>query len=92
MVPPAVSEAMSRAQKRLARMRSSPQQNCTIEDVQAVCKAAGVTCEPPTRGSHYTVSHPSVEEILTVPAKRPIKAVYIKQVVALIDRVEGNEP
>jgi hypothetical protein len=34
-------------------------------------------------------SAPGVREIVSVPAKRPIKPVYIKQFVALIDAAGG---
>jgi hypothetical protein len=33
-------------------------------------------------------SHPAVPDIVTVPAHRPIKAIYVKQFVALIDRIQ----
>ncbi len=36
-------------------------------------------------GSHVIFSAHGVREIVSVPAKRPIKPVYIKQFVALVD-------
>ena len=47
-------------------------------------------------GSHVIFSAPGVREIVSVPAKRPIKPVYIKQFLALIDNAReakqnGNE-
>ena len=42
---------------------------------------------PAGGGSHVIFRAPGVREIVSVPAKRPIKPVYIKQFVALIDAV-----
>jgi hypothetical protein len=39
-------------------------------------------------GSHHIFSHPSVKDTLSVPAHRPIKAVYIKRFLALIDQIQ----
>jgi hypothetical protein len=75
---------------RLDRMRASPAGNWTIGDVEAVCREHGVRCTQPTGGgSHYKVSHPSQRDILTIPARRPVKAVYIRKLVRFIDAVTG---
>ena len=44
---------------------------------------------PGRGGSHVIFSASGVREIVSVPAKRPIKPVYIKQFVALIDAAGG---
>lgn len=76
-----------------ARMRANPQNDCTIKDVEVVCKEDGLTCSPPSGGgSHYKVSYPDFHAILTVPAHRPIKAVYIRKLVAMIQQVRRNRP
>jgi hypothetical protein len=59
--------------ERLDAMRRNPAGDWRIEDVKAVCRAFGVACVPPARGSHYDVSHPKRGDILTVPFARPIK-------------------
>ena len=69
----------------LDRMRRNPQGNWTIKDVETVCAEYGVTCRPPTRGTHYKVSHPGFVDILTIPFKRPIKPVYIRRLATYID-------
>jgi hypothetical protein len=74
--------------KRLEKMRASPHDNWTISDVQAVCSAHGLDCKPPRGGgSHYSVTHPALRDILTVPSRRPIKAVYIRKLVKMIDAI-----
>jgi hypothetical protein len=61
-----------------------------IEELQAVAEENLVEWRRPGRGgSHVIFSAPGVREIVSVPAKRPIKPVYIKQFVALIDAAGG---
>lgn len=75
----------------LDRMRRNPAADWTISDVQAVCAQHGVRCAPPSGGgSHYKVSHPSQQAILTVPRTRPVKAVYIRKLVKFIEAVIGD--
>jgi hypothetical protein len=71
-------------------MRSNPQGDWTMTDVQAVCRGAGLRCSPPTGGgSHWKVSHPAMRLILTIPARRPIKPVYIRRLVWMVDEAGG---
>lgn len=73
---------------RLEAMRRNPRADWTISDVTALCREFGVFCEPPRGGgSHYKVAHPRLAAKLSVPFKRPIKPVYIRKLVALIDEV-----
>ena len=39
-------------------------------------------------GSHHVFSFPGLDEDVTVPYKRPIKPVYIKKILALVDAVK----
>jgi hypothetical protein len=60
------------------------------EELQAMAEENFVEWRRPGRGgSHVIFSAPGVREIVSVPAKRPIKPVYIKQFVALIDAAGG---
>ncbi|MGE0716484.1 MAG: type II toxin-antitoxin system HicA family toxin [Alphaproteobacteria bacterium] len=78
---------MSNAAKRFEGMRANPSDDWRIEDVSAVCNANGIACVAPRRGDHFKVSHPSQAEILTIPAHRPIRPVYIRKLIAFIERV-----
>ena len=74
------------ASRRLERMRANPRADWTISDVEAICREYGIMCEASRGGSsHYKVFHPGIPGALTVPFKRPIKPVYIRQLV--IDQV-----
>ena len=77
---------MTQADKLLAAMRANPR-GWRISDVERVCREAGLKCSPPKSGSHYKISHPKLAEILTVPFKRPIKPVYVRALIRMIDEV-----
>ena len=77
------------ADKLLDRMRANPR-DWRIEEVGSVCGALGIECSPPGRGSHYKIGHASVTSILTIPARRPIKRVYIRDLVRFIDQLRGD--
>ncbi|MBU6268012.1 MAG: type II toxin-antitoxin system HicA family toxin [Sphingomonadales bacterium] len=82
---------MSRADKLLASMRRNPAADWTIEDVRKVCEALGWQCLPPTGGgSHWKVAVPGNEAILTVPAKRPIKPIYIRKLMDFVKAAENG--
>ncbi|UAJ10281.1 type II toxin-antitoxin system HicA family toxin [Polymorphobacter megasporae] len=76
--------------KLLDRMRANPR-DWRIEDVASVCAAFGVGCTPPRNGSHYKIKHGDMASILTIPAHRPIKPVYIRDLVRFIDAVGKGE-
>ena len=78
---------MTRRQKQLEAMRRSPQGDWRIADVETLCREQGLLSSAPSGGSHSSVSHPSQPDILTIPARRPIKAIYIRKLIQMIDRV-----
>ncbi|MDY7523565.1 type II toxin-antitoxin system HicA family toxin [Sphingomonas sp. 10B4] len=79
---------MANADKLLERMRANPR-DWRIEDVAALCDGFGIACAPPRKGSHYKVKHVERPEILTIPAHRPIKPIYIRELVRFVDAVQG---
>jgi hypothetical protein len=77
------------AGKTLQEMRKH-QMGWRIEELQMIAAQNHVQWRKPGRGgSHVIFSAPGVRKIVSVPARRPIKPVYIKQFVALIDAVGG---
>lgn len=68
----------------LDRMRANPR-DWRIEDLEAVCRDEGIACTPPRNGSHFKLKHAGVAEILTIPAHRPIKPVYVRALVRFVD-------
>ncbi|MBF0562653.1 MAG: type II toxin-antitoxin system HicA family toxin [Alphaproteobacteria bacterium] len=73
---------MTKADKRLAAMRTNPR-DWRIEDLETVARRYGVTWDQPGT-SHVTFRGPNGNK-LTVPAHKPIKPVYVAGFVALID-------
>ncbi len=70
----------------LSRMRASPR-DWRIEDLKVVARRCGV--EYRQHGtSHVTFRHPQ-GPLLTVPAHRPIKPVYVRRFLQMIEAVEG---
>ena len=62
--------------KQLVSMKRNPRNEWTIHDVLFLCCSFGIDGDLPSNGSHYVVWHPGVEGLLTIPAKRPIKALH----------------
>jgi len=81
--PAADGDQKPNGPKRLSKMEANPKNDWKIRDIEQVCNQMGLQFEPPNSGSHYKVLSEYVEGALTVPAARPIKAVYIKSFVAL---------
>lgn len=75
---------MTAAAKILRRMRNNPK-GWRIEDLKTVADRQGIDYRQPGT-SHVTFRHPSGSK-LTVPAHRPIKPVYVKMFLDLIDEV-----
>jgi hypothetical protein len=78
---------VSNADKILARMRANPKADWRIEDCQVLARSHGVVWD--STGSHVTFRSPGGGRI-TVPARRPIKPIYITLFVAFIDRLQED--
>ena len=71
---------MTRTDKLLAQMRRNPAGDWTIQDIRKLCDRLGWQCLPPSGGgSHWKIVVPGSEAILTIPARRPIKPVYVRK-------------
>jgi len=77
---------MSKADKTLIKMRNNPK-DWQIADLFVVSVCFGITYRQ-GKGSHVSFSHPCWIEILTVPAHRPIKPIYAKKFVSLVDALK----
>ena len=74
---------MTRAAKILAQMKANPR-DWRIESLKAVADQFGVIYRQPG-GSHVIFRHPN-GAMLSVPAQRPIKPIYVMKFVRLVDR------
>lgn len=77
---------MSKALKVLERMRNNPR-DWRIESLKAVAVRYDVDVDHDGTG-HVTFRR-ALAGRLTVPAARPIRAVYIRMFVAFIEKLEG---
>jgi hypothetical protein len=77
---------MSTAEKTLERMRRNPR-DWRIEDVIAVARKYNLLMRA-EGGSHHVFSFPGIKDSVSIPAHKPIKPVYIKQFVELIDKAK----
>jgi len=66
----------------LEQMVSNPKKDWKIKDVEKLCNSIGMDLLPPRNGSHFKVISKHLRDILTVPAHRPIKPVYIRHLVS----------
>ena len=80
---------MTAAAKNLEGMRNNPKGDWRIEDLYVVATHWGLEVRS-QGGSHHVLSHPDVDFDVTVPASRPIKPVYIRQFVGLIDKLKDR--
>lgn len=79
---------MGTAEKTLEKMRRNPR-DWRIDDVVAVAGRYGLLMRS-RGGSHYVFGFPGINDSVTIPARRPIKPIYIKHFVELIDKVKGS--
>ena len=73
---------MAKAEKLLQKMRHNPR-DWRIEDLKVIAERFGITYRQPGT-SHVTFRTRSGSK-LTVPSHKPIKAIYVKRFIELID-------
>ena len=78
---------MARSAKNLARMKANPL-DWRIESLKTVAEGFGLQWREPS-GSHTVFRHPNGAK-LSVPAKRPIKPIYVKKFVKLVEEGIGE--
>jgi hypothetical protein len=77
---------MARLEKLLAAMRRNPSADWRIEQLKAIADRHGMSYPKPGT-SHVTFRSPRGDK-LTVPARRPIKPVYVRKFLALLEALE----
>jgi predicted RNA binding protein YcfA (HicA-like mRNA interferase family) len=74
--------------KLLEKMRNNPR-DWRIEQLETIAKRYGINVRK-SGGSHVVFDHPKWVDLLCVPAHRPIKPIYVKKLLSLID-ILGDE-
>lgn len=80
---------MTQIEKLLEQIRNNPT-NVRFEDLDKLLRLYGFECRPPRGGSHYVYKCKGCPQILTVPRHQPLKRVYVKRALKLIE--EYGEP
>jgi hypothetical protein len=76
---------MARKLTTLEKMKNNPYGDWTISDVEKLCREIGLSMSTPSGGSHYVITSNFCQGHQTVPARRPIKPIYIKHLVGLCE-------
>ena len=75
---------MSAADKRLVKMRQNPKADWHIDDMKSVARAKAIEWRQPGT-SHVTFRRTDGAK-LTVPARKPIKPVYVRMFVEFVEK------
>ena len=81
---------MTTADKTLDRMRNNPR-DWRIDDLFTVAERHGIEVRN-NGGSHHVFSATGIVDSLCIPAHRPIKPVYVKQFIVMIDAIKERTP
>jgi hypothetical protein len=74
---------LARLDKLLGAMRRNPRADWRMEQVKAIADRYGISYRQP--GTSHITFRSARGDKLTVPARRPIKPVYIRQFLALLE-------
>ena len=74
---------MARAEKLFDSMKGNPQADWTPENIRTLASAYGLTLRQ--RGTSHAVLTNTRGQHLTIPMHKPIKPVYIRRLVELIE-------
>jgi predicted RNA binding protein YcfA (HicA-like mRNA interferase family) len=78
---------MAKKAKLLAKLRNNPT-NVSFEELDTLLRSYGFECRRPSGGSHYVYKRG--DDKLSVPRHKPIKTVYVKKAVTLIEKYEDE--
>ena len=76
---------MSKKDKLIQKMRDNPK-DWTLETLEVIAKRLDIQVRK-SGGSHAVFMHNDSSIVLTIPAKRPIKSIYIVKFLALINDI-----
>lgn len=78
---------MSKKEKLLAGIKNNPR-DVSFNDLDKLLRSAGFVRRQSRKGSsHYNYTHDLLDEILTVPKEKPLKAYIVKQTLKSYDLV-----
>lgn len=79
---------MTKLDKLLSAMRNNPRADWSIDDLKSLAKRFQVDWRQPGT-SHVTFSFEGVEPV-TVPAHKPVRAIYVIRFLGLLDKITAT--
>ena len=79
---------MSRTDKLIEKLRNNPR-DASIAQIRKILDRYGLQYVW-GKGDHLNVKHPELDYILTIPAHKPIKPIYIIKLLKMIDEIKEN--
>ena len=82
---------MSKREKRLQKIRQNPN-NVSIDELAQVLKDYGIEYDHATGSHHiyrYTLNGQKLR--LSIPYRKPIKAIYVKESILVIDQIRAEQ-
>jgi hypothetical protein len=81
---------MAKLKKLFEKIVNNPN-DVGFDDLDKLLKRYGFTRRHPRKGSsHFTYHHSQLDEILTIPKDRPIKAIYVKKAIGAIRKLQDR--
>lgn len=69
-------------------MKNNPK-DISFNEIDSLLSWHGCTRRQPRSGSsHYFYTHPAISGTLTIPYARPIKAIYVKKALKMIEEIK----
>ncbi|OPY59185.1 MAG: YcfA-like protein [Pelotomaculum sp. PtaU1.Bin035] len=60
-----------------------------FDELDKVLRQYGFKCRQPRKGSsHYIYHHPDLPDLISIPKARPVKAIYVKDAIAAIEKLK----
>ena len=80
---------MAKLEKLIANMRNNPRGDWQIGQLKSIADHLGIPYRHP--GTSHVTFAPRDRPGLTVPAHKPIKPVYVRRFLAMIETKEGDD-
>lgn len=80
---------MSKLDKLLEKMRNNPR-DWQLADIEIIADRIGIIARR-GKGSHVSFTHEKWINILTIPAHKPLKPIYVKKFISLVDMLLEEE-
>lgn len=74
---------MSKKEKLLEAIKNNPN-DVDFKDIRKLLEERGFVCRQPNKGSSHFIFTKAGSEPISIPSKKPIKAIYVKKVLKLI--------